>query len=393
MGLVMRSTRVERAEIYGLLRQGFSVKQVAARSGWSPQFVSKLNVQVGGVLPRAAREPSGRFLCREERYELARLREDRVPMTRIAQSLGRDRAGLYRELKRNTNPRTGRYEPEYAQSCADRRVVRPQRTKLARNQRLRQWVQAGLAAGWTPEEVAGRCRVDFPDDPSMRICTESIYQSIYIRPRNDLRVQLAADLRRGRVSRRPRRARGASGRGKIIGAVSIADRPEEVLGRRVPGHHEGDLLKGSVASKSAVATVVERVSGYLTLIGLPNGFASVEVVTAIETRMSTYPEFFRKTITWDRGTEMARHADLTANTGIEVYFADPYSPWQRGSNENINGLLRQYLPKGADLSTYTDDDLARIESLLNNRPRKRLGFHTPAEVYAKLITEDLDTGV
>jgi IS30 family transposase len=269
-----------------------------------------------------------------------------------------------------------------------RRQRRPKPSKLTANPALRAQVQQMLTNRWSPEQVAGRLTVLFPDDKTMRISPESIYQSLYVYPRGELTRELKAHLRSNRTSRRPRGQR-LNKHSRITGAVSIHDRPDEVEGRLVPGHHEGDLVKGSVASNSAVGTIVERHSGYLTLVHLPDGYGAAKVADAVATQMSALPTWFAKTLTWDRGSEMARHADITARTGIQVYFADPYSPHQRPSNENTNGLLREYLPKGTDLSIHTRDDLDHIAQQLNDRPRKRLGFHTPAEVLANLLTQDL----
>jgi IS30 family transposase len=222
-----------------------------------------------------------------------------------------------------------------------------------------------------------------PGDPSMQVSHETIYQSLYVYPRGGLKRELQASLRSGRGLRRPRGRR--DGRGKIVGAVPIGQRPPEAEGRLVPGHHEGDLLMGSAASNSAVATIVERTTGYLTLIPLPHGHTAAAVADAVTGRMTAYPAWFARTLTWDNGKEMARHQQITAQAGIAVYFADPHAPWQRGSNENINGLLREYLPKGTDLSQHTAAQLQAIEDELNDRPRKRFGFYTPREQLAKLL--------
>lgn len=244
----------------------------------------------------------------------------------------------------------------------------------------------------SPEQVTGRLKVRFPDDESMRISHETIYQSLHVYPRGELTRELKAHLRSGRTARKPRGHR-TNKHDRIPGIVSIHDRPEEAMDRTVPGHHEGDLIKGTTASNSAVATVVERHSGYVTLVHLPEGHGAEAVAAALSQEMAQLPAWFAKTLTWDRGTEMARHADFTAATGIDVYFADPYSPQQRPSNENTNGLLREYMPKGTDLSVHTREDLAEIACELNNRPRKRLGFLTPAEVFATLLEQDNDQGV
>ena len=253
---------------------------------------------------------------------------------------------------------------------------------------LRAEVQRLLDKRCSPEQVAGRLKVMFPDDDSMQISHESIYQSLYVYPRGELTRELKAHLRSSRTSRKPRGSRTHKHH-RIKDPVSIHDRPADVEGRLVPGHHEGDLIKGSTASNSAVGTIVERHSGYVTLLHLPDGWTADKVADAVVKQMTALPAWFAKTLTWDRGAEMARHTDITARTGIQVYFADPYSPQQRPSNENTNGLLREYLPKGTDLSVYTRADLDQIAASLNDRPRKRLGFYTPNEVLANLLTEDL----
>jgi IS30 family transposase len=217
----------------------------------------------------------------------------------------------------------------------------------------------------------------------MQVSHETVYQSLYVYPRGALKRELQASLRSGRGVRRPRGRREA--RGKIVGAVPIGQRPPEAEGRLVPGHHEGDLVMGSKASNSAVATIVERMTGYLTLIPLPHGHTADAVTDAVIERLEQMPSWFARTLTWDNGREMARHARITAETGVQVYFADPYSPWQRGSNENTNGLLREYLPKGTDLSQHTPAQVQAIQDELNDRPRKRLGYATPREELAKLL--------
>ena len=243
-----------------------------------------------------------------------------------------------------------------------------------------------LGRRYSPEQASGRLRVACPGDPAMRVSHETIYQSLYVYPRGGLRRELQACLRSGRTTRR-RRGRQEM-RGKIVGAVPIGQRPAEVTGRLVPGHHEGDLVMGSAASNSAVGTIVERATGYLTVLPLPRGHGAAAVADAIIEQMSALPPWFAQTLTWDRGKELAQHQRITAATGIAVYFADPYAPWQRGSNENTNGLLREYLPKGTDLSAWTPAQLHAIAAELNDRPRKRLGYHTPREAFAKLLADD-----
>ena len=374
--------------VLDLLAQGCRPREVARRTGVSKTYVQNLHHKVGGVYRPASASYSDRFLDRAERYEIARLREQHWSIRAIAAKLRRHPSTISRELRRNLDTRSGTYVPERAHRLAWERQRRPKASKLGRDPVLRAQVQALLDKRLSPDQIAGRLKVLFPDNDRMRISHESIYRSIYVYPRGEVARDLKATLRSGKTVRRPRGQRGDN-RGRIVGAVSIVERPEEVEGRQVPGHHEGDLILGAKGTNSAVATIVERVSGYLVLGHLPNGRTSEAVVEAVATAMSTYPTHLAKTLTWDRGSEMANHADLTARTGLDVYFADPYCPWQRGSNENVNGLLREYLPKGTDLSTHTADDLAAIAQELNDRPRKRLGYLTPTEVLASLQAKDL----
>ena len=324
-----------RRRVFDLLRAGYRVDDAAAVAGVSRSAAWLWCAEVGGVLPRPAVD-QGRFLSREERYEIARLRDAGAGVGRIARAVARDPGTISRELARNGNRRTGRYEPERAHRLAGQRRQRPKPRKLAANARLREWVQARLDVQDSPEQIAGRLPVTFPDQPEMRICHEAIYQAIYLRSVGLLRREMRSHLRTGRLTRRPRGVRGTrrDGRGTIPDAVSIHDRPEEVEGRLVPGHHEGDLIMGSVASNSAIGTIVERTTGYLTLVHLPDGHRAEQVATAIAAQVTQLPEPMRKTLTWDRGREMAAHKQLAAATGMNIYFADPYAPYQRGTNEN-----------------------------------------------------------
>jgi IS30 family transposase len=328
----------------------------------------------------------GRYLDREERCELARLRESGLSVRAVAARLHRAPSTISRELARNADPRTGGYLPERADRLARQRQHRPKPSRLSQNPVLSQAVQGLLHRRYSPEQVSGRLKVLYPDDPAMRVSHETIYQSLYVYPRGGLRRELQASLRTGRTARRRRGRRET--RGQIVAAVPIGQRPPEVEGRLVPGHHEGDLVMGSKASNSAVATIVERTTGYLTLIPLPDGHDADNVAEAIIDRLAAYPAWFTKTLTWDRGHELARHKRITDATGTAVYFADPYAPWQRGSNENVNGLLREYLPKGSDLRNWTPRQLQAIADELNDRPRKRFGYHTPAEQLAKLLADN-----
>ncbi|MDQ1674737.1 MAG: hypothetical protein QOC98_3299 [Frankiaceae bacterium] len=260
-------------------------------------------------------------------------------------------------------------------------------SKLARNPRLKLWVQTRLNEHDSPEQIAGRLPVEFPDQQEMRISHETIYRAIYVRPRGELRRELRAHLRTGRDGRRRRATRQTrQTRGQILDAVSIHDRPDDIETRLIPGHYEGDLVVGPTGTHAAIGTLVERTSGHLTTFHLPDKTtrATIAGLTTALTRTG-WP---MHTLTWDRGKEMAAHATFTIATGIQVYFADPHAPWQRGTNENTNGLLREYFPKGLDLATITDHHLHTATDQLNNRPRKRLGFRTPNEVLTAKLTQD-----
>jgi IS30 family transposase len=368
------------------LAAGMNPLRASRGAGVSKTFAYGLHRKMGGVYRPPGVTYSARFLDREERYEIARLREAGLSVRQVAARLGRAPSTICRELARNADPGTGAYQPERAHRLAWERQRRPKPSRLSADPVLRAAVQAMLDRRYSPEQASGRLRVHYPDDPAMRVSHETIYQSIYVYPRGELRRELRACLRTGREARRRRGRREM--RGKIIGAVPIGERPPEVAGRLVPGHHEGDLVMGSKASNSAVGTIVERTTGYLTLLPLPGGHDAGSVADAIIEKMTTLPGWFARTLTWDRGKELARHQRVTAATGIQVYFADPHSPWQRGSNENTNGLLREYLPKGTDLSIYTPAQLQAIEDELNDRPRKRFGYHTPREELARLLAEE-----
>jgi len=367
------------------LAAGLNPNRAARAAGVSVTFAYGLHHKMGGVYRPPGVTYSDRYLDREERYELARLHESGLSLRQIAARLGRSPSTVSRELARNASPRAG-YQPERAHRLAWQRQRRPKPSRLSQNPALRAGVQQMLDRRYSPEQASGRLKVLHPDDPAMRVSHETIYQSLYLYPRGELRRELKACLRSGRAVRRRRGRREM--RGRIVGAVPIGQRPPEVEGRLVPGHHEGDLIMGSTASNSAAGTIVERTTGYLTLLPLHAGHDAATVADAIIEHMTALPPWFTRTLTWDRGTELAQHKRVTAATGIQVYFADPHAPWQRGSNENINGLLREYLPKGTDLRPCSPRQLQAIAAELNDRPRKRLGFRTPAEAFAKLLAED-----
>lgn len=376
--------------VFDCLASGLNPTQAARLTGVSSSHVHRWHHSVGGMYRPAGVCYDSRYLDRDERYEIARLLEAGASVRAVARALGRAPSTVSREVRRNRDARTGRYQPERADRLAWERQQRPKPSKLASCPVLRTLVQGMLNQRYSPEQIAGRLRLKHPQDKAMQISHETIYQSIYVYPRGGLRRELKASLRSGRAVRRPRGQRTT--RGQIDGLVSIHDRPEEVEGRLVPGHHEGDLVMGSTASHSAVGTIVERTTGFLTLLHLPDGYGAQHVTEAIVERMNQHPQWFTKTLTWDRGRELTRHREVTARTGIQVFFADPYSPHQRGTNENTNGLLREYLPKSTDLSVHDRDALQAIEDQLNDRPRKRLGFYTPREALAKLL-EEHPTGV
>jgi IS30 family transposase len=322
----------------------------------------------------------------DEREEIAvRLAAGQSP-AQIAQALGRHRSTVGREIARNGVIRwPAQYRAVPAQAKAEARAARPKPAKLARCPRLRAQVQLWLTARWSPEQIARRLRVDFPDDAQMQVSHETIYQALYVQGRGALRRELAACLRTGRAVRKPARRAGAR-RTRITDMVLIAERPPEVADRAVPGHWEGDLILGA-GNASAIGTLVERTTRFVLLLHLPDGYHAEAVRDAIAAAIHTLPATLRRTLTWDQGTEMARHAELTLATDLAVYFCDPHSPWQRGTNENTNGLLRQYFPKGSDLSVHSADHLAWVADELNGRPRKTLSWRTPREALDALLSE------
>jgi transposase, IS30 family len=300
-------------------------------------------------------------------------------LSAIARRLGRSPSTISREVAANGG-REG-YSVWRAHQRAREAARRPKPCKL-RAGRLRDEVTRRLLELWSPDEIARRLPLAFPDDPEMRVSHETIYQSLFVQGRGELRRELARCLRSGRTARKKR---GVSDRrGHIPEMVMISERPAEVADRAVPGHWEGDLIVGE-GGRSAVGTLVERSTRLVLLLHLKDGRSALSVETAMRKAVATLPEELRRSITWDQGTEMSTHATFTTATGIPIYFCDPHAPWQRGSNENTNGLLRQYLPKGTDLSKHTAADLKRIQRSLNNRPRKTLGYLTPSEAYAQVI--------
>ncbi len=281
------------------------------------------------------------------------------------------------------------YRPSLAQRRADSKAARPKPAKLATNPELRDLVQAKLWERLSPKQTARELRCEFPNNPAMWVSHEAIYQSIYVQGRGALRRELAACLRTGRALRKPRHTR-TERRGRIPAMVNISERPAEVEDRAVPGHWEGDLIMGK-GGKSAIGTLVERATRFVMLLHLPNGHGPVQVQEAMLAATQKLPEFIWKSLTWDQGNEMRNHLQIKIATGLQVYFCDPASPWQRGSNENTNGLLRQYFPKGTDLSGYGSDHLDFVAAQMNRRPRETLGWIRPAEALGRLLSTTSDT--
>jgi IS30 family transposase len=314
-----------------------------------------------------------------EREEISRGLRGGESFRRIAIGLGRTTSTVSREVAGNGGRR--RYRAHLGEARATLRARRPRRARLARNLPLRQIVERLLEARWSPQQIAWQLRQDHPHEPEMWVSHETIYQSLFVQGRGALRAELTRCLRTGRARRRPfNRVWG----GQIPDMVLISERPAEVEDRAVPGHWEGDLIIGK-ANRSAIGTLVERQTRYLMLVALPRGRTAEAVRTALAERILALPVELRRTLTWDRGTEMAEHVRFTVDTGVQVYFCDPHSPWQRGSNENTNGLVRQYFPKGTDLSLHSQAELDRVARELNARPRQTLGWMKPSEALANVL--------
>jgi IS30 family transposase len=319
-------------------------------------------------------------LTLEEREEIVIGLVTGESMSAIARRLGRSPSTIAREVAANGG--RDRYRAWKAHCRARDQARRPKQSKLMACPRLRKQVSQWLAEWWSPDEIAERLRIEFPDDPMMRVSHETIYKSLFVQGRGELRRELARCLRTGRATRRKRGPK--DGRGRIPDMVMISDRPSEAEDRAVPGHWEGDLLVGS-HNRTAVGTLVERSTRYVMLLHLADGYTAASVDKAMRQAIKKLPFELVRSITWDQGNEMVLHSSFTVDTGIRVYFCDPHAPWQRGSNENTNGLLRQYMPKGSDLSLLNPKDLARIARSLNNRPRKTLGYMKPSEKLAEFL--------
>jgi IS30 family transposase len=370
----------ERAELWARWKRGDSLAAIARALGRVQGTIHHIVGLRGGIAPPLRRR-AVRVLSSADREEISRGLAAGVSLRAIARALGRAPSTISREVRRRGGRR------RYRAADADRRAWaaarRPKACRLAGRPRLCRVIAEKLLARWAPEQIAGWLKVSYPDDLEMQVSHETIYRSLYVQSRGVLKKALVQHLRRRHTMRRSIHAtsRGQR-RGQIVDAVSISERPAAVEDRAVPGHWEGDLLAGG--RHSHVATLVERHSRYLMLARVA-GKDTTSVVDALSRHVRSLPQGLMKSLTWDRGTELAAHKRFTIATTVQVYFCDPQSPWQRGSNENTNGLLRQYLPKGVDLSAYTQADLNRIARSLNERPRKTLEYRTPADVLATIV--------
>ena len=376
--------RVVRERFWGLVRSGLSPREaglaLGARRGAQRWFAVAGGVKANGPGPVA-----GRYLSLADREEIA------VGLVR-GESYGeigarlcppRPASTISREVARN-GP-AGRYRALRAQALAEQRARRPKTAKLAGNDELCRRVQGKLGRRWSPEQISAWLKAEFAGEPGMQVSHETIYQSLYVQGRGALRRELAGCLRTGRALRKPRRVTGER-RGKIPGMVLISERPAEVTDRAVPGHWEGDLIIGT--NSSAIGTLVERSTRFVLLLHLPAGHGAGQVAAAMTEVMGTLPAQLRRSLTWDQGAEMAGHAQIAMATGMDIYFCDPHSPWQRGSNENTNGLLRQYFPKGTSLAVHSREHLDEVAAELNSRPRKTLAWKTPAEALDEVLAAD-----
>jgi IS30 family transposase len=421
---------------------GWSSEDAAVAVGVSPPVGARWFREGGGMSPICLSAPSGRYLSFADREEIALLKAQHLSVREIARRVGRDASTISRELRRNAATRAGalEYRASVAQWHAERRARRPKTAKLATNDRLRDYVQQRLAGAvtdadgrpipgpnvpwkgrrhgrradrrwgtaWSPEQISRRLRVEFPDDESMRISHEAIYQALYVQGRGALRRDLAACLRTGRALRVPRARTRGRGKKFVTPEIMISQRPADAKDRAVPGHWEGDLILG--LGSSAIGTLVERTTRFTILLHLPRlpghgetvpvkngpalaGHGAEAVRDAIAEQITTLPEQLRRSLTWDQGAEMAQHAQLRIDVGMAIYFCEPRSPWQRGTNENTNGLLRQYFPKGTDLARHSATDLDAVAAALNSRPRKTLGWKTPAEALDEHLQSIQQAGV
>lgn len=393
------TSREVKRRFWSLTKAGALREEAAVSVGIDRGTGGRWFSQAGGVIPLHVLAPPGlRYLSLNEREEIFAGVERGESMRAIARRLKRAPSTVLRELRGNmfhqryrrrrrhgpAVTRPWNYRPSTAQLVADYQRRRPKAAKLTTNVELRRLVQARLEQRLSPRQISVELHQDFPDNPEMWVSHETIYQSIYVQGRGALRRELAVHLRTGRALRKPHRKAGER-RGRIPEMVNISQRPAEVEDRAVPGHWEGDLIMGK-NGRSAIGTLVERSTRFVMLLHLPNGHSPTQVEQAVIGATQKLPDFIWKSLTWDQGNEMRNHLQIKVATGLQVYFCDPASPWQRGSNENTNGLLRQYFPKGTDLSQHSAEQLDHVAAEMNRRPRETLGWLRPAHALGRLLS-------
>jgi IS30 family transposase len=380
-GNARRLSHADRLQIERLIWGGETFEVAAAAVGCSTKSIQRFVALTGGV-KRRIKERSALRLSLADREELSRGLVAGDSLRTIATRLGRAPSTISREVV--WNGRRNDYRAWRADSEAVRRGQRPKPAKLAVDSRLCRAVERGLRAEWSPQQIAARLISDYPEDMTMRVSHETIYRTLFVQARGALRKELTTCLRTGRTQRRPHMRTEQSGAGRLRNMILISDRPPEAEDRAVPGHWEGDLIIGKGA-RSAIGTLVERKSRYVILLHLPHGRTAEDVRAALTRQVSRLPAELRRTLTWDQGKEMADHVRFATDTNMQVYFCDPHSPWQRGSNENTNGLLRQYFPKNTDLRQHSAAHLNAVARRLNNRPRQTLGWMKPSEVFSGAV--------
>jgi IS30 family transposase len=380
-GNAKRLSQADRSEIERRICAGETFEVAAAAVGCSTKSIQRFLALTGG-LKRRVRARSPLRLSLADREELSRGLVAGDSLRMIATRLRRAPSTISREVTWSGSRHS--YRAWRADREAIKRGQRPKPAKLAVDSRLCREVERGLRAEWSPQQIAARLICDYPDDLSMRVSHETIYKTLFIQARGALRKELAASLRTGRTQRRPHMRTEQSGAGRLRNMILISDRPPEIEDRAIPGHWEGDLIIGK-GGRSAIGTLVERSSRYVVLLHLPHGRTAEDVRAALTRQVSKLPAELRRTLTWDQGKEMADHVRFSTDTNMVVYFCDPHSPWQRGSNENTNGLLRQYFPRKADLSLHSAAYLNAVARKLNNRPRQTLGWMKPSEVFSRSV--------
>ena len=374
----------DRSSFCGMIDSGSSIRQASAAVDVGSTTGARWVDSRAGVVRRSPGwEPGGRALTLADREEITIGRELHESYRQIGARIGRDASVVYREVDRNSN-RDGSYRAVSAHRRAWERSLRPKVAKLVGGGELRDYVVAELILGWSPQQISARLVVDFPDRPEMRVSHETIYQAVYVQAKGELKKEVTQALRSGRTVRKAHGRIPTSGARHLPDKVMISDRPAEVEDRGVPGHWEGDLIMGA-RNGSAIGTLVERTTRHVLLLHLPHTRNLVGVRDAMIAAIQTLPQVMRRSLTWDQGIEMGLHAEITLATDVDIYFCDPHSPWQRGTNENTNGLLRQCFPKGTDLSVHGPDELRRVQDLLNGRPRQTLGWNTPTEAFNELV--------